>query len=615
MSVAVFVISALLMLFTSRLPLARERRAHGFRPEGIAFVGSVLVCAALGFLTTARPSLPQSAAQEPDWGLQVLALTAALYALSALRGARRLPPWVADALVVAAALVALYVFRSPSIGGLTLPFAGGFINSGRLAAGLTVLFVWAIARMTASLNRTPQVTGGYLGMVSLTLLLSLHFSNHKIGLDTSFSVMACAALAGAGLASVPAALKLPGFNIGWSASLTMGFLLGQIAVSGLFKNLAFAIMGLLLLVFGLPALDVSFYHLRAAKRGGDVAFDHSRQRLHQVLMRRGLSPLKVSLLYLAVAAFLCGLGLLVILTEPWHLALRLLLLISLGALGFLCFFSLVRILMRRGADEEVPETVEAFGVKISVVSMQQALDRIDTFIEERVPRHVATSDANAILTAQKDPLYAQILRRAALITPDGYGVIWGVRLMNLPIYERVTGVDMVTGICERGARKGYSIYILGSEPGVAATAAANLQAKYPGLKVAGTHHGFWRRDAKEDGLDADAADARMADTVRAAKPDVLFVAMGIPSQEKFIAAQLERLAVPVALGVGGSFDVYSGKFNRAPASIQRIGLEWLYRVWVDPTRWKKMGYVPRFMALAVKTWLFGDHASKPKRAA
>ncbi len=214
-------------------------------------------------------------------------------------------------------------------------------------------------------------------------------------------------------------------------------------------------------------------------------------------------------------------------------------------------------------------------------------------------------------SAKEDAEYAAIIHRAALATPDGYGVIWGMRLLNFPIYERVTGVDMVTGICEFAAKKNYSIYILGSEPGengepgVAAIAAKNLAEKYPGLRVAGTHHGFWRRDAKAEGLSVEEADARMADIVREAAPDVLFVAMGIPMQEKLIAAQMQRMNVPVSLGVGGSFDVYSGKFERAPHWIQRIGLEWLYRVFIDPSRWKRMGYVPRFMLLAIKVWLSG----------
>jgi N-acetylglucosaminyldiphosphoundecaprenol N-acetyl-beta-D-mannosaminyltransferase len=210
---------------------------------------------------------------------------------------------------------------------------------------------------------------------------------------------------------------------------------------------------------------------------------------------------------------------------------------------------------------------------------------------------VATSDANAILRAQEDPEYADIIRRAALITPDGYGVMWGARLLNLPIYERVTGVDMVTGICERAAQKGYSIYILGSAPGIAATAAQKLAERYPGLKVAGTQHGYFG----QEGI----SEEEIAKRIRDAKPDVLFVAFGIPKQEKFIAHHLHTMNVPVSLGVGGSFDVYSEKLKRAPMYIQRAGMEWLYRVWQEPWRWKRMGYVPRFMLLALREWLFG----------
>ncbi len=262
--------------------------------------------------------------------------------------------------------------------------------------------------------------------------------------------------------------------------------------------------------------------------------------------------------------------------------------------------------MRPVPGEPVPESVEAFGVKITPVTMQGALDKIAGFVQCRKPRHVVTSDANAVLRAREDEEYAGIIRRAALVTPDGYGLVWGARLLNLPIYERVTGVDMVTGICERAAREDWGIYILGSEAGVAQTAALKLAEIYPGLRVVGTHHGFWRRDGKEAGLSPAESDAKMADEICAAKPDVLFVAMGIPAQEKFIAAQMERMNVPVSLGVGGSFDVYSGKFNRAPVKVQRAGLEWLYRVWIEPSRWRRMGYVPRFIIVALKAWIFGS---------
>jgi N-acetylglucosaminyldiphosphoundecaprenol N-acetyl-beta-D-mannosaminyltransferase len=273
------------------------------------------------------------------------------------------------------------------------------------------------------------------------------------------------------------------------------------------------------------------------------------------------------------------------------------LLVGLFLGGFILFFSLSRVLMRRGAGEEIPESVEAFGVMISPVSMQEALDKIESFIRERSPHHVVTSDANAILRAQHDPEYAAIIKRSALVTPDGFGVIWGARLLNLPIYERVTGVDMVTGICERAAKNNYSIYILGAAPGIAPTAAQNLMQRYPGLRVVGTQHGYFEKE--------NISEEEIVRRIRDAQPDVLFVAFGIPKQEKFIARHMHEMNVPVSLGVGGSFDVYSEKLKRAPSYIQRSGMEWLYRVWQEPWRWKRMSYVPRFMAFALREWIFG----------
>ena len=609
----ILMVAALLFLFGVRLAPVSDRRSTGFRREGFTFVFVTLLVAAVGFLTTARP-VSQVA---PDFALQVLAVCAVLYVLLALRGSRRWPPWIADALVLLAAISVIEWFGAPRINGIRVPIAQEWMSFGAGATAITVGFVWLISRMTASLNRTPLVTGGYLGIVALTLLAAEFMGAQQSPasgweVDPAFGRMACAALAGSGLASLLISLKTRHFNLGWPASFAMGFLLGQIAVASLSKYLAFTIMALLLLVFGLPVLDVSFYHLRAARRGQNVKWQEKRARLHEALLERGFSPAKVSFLYLIFAATLCGIGVLVVATKAWYLPIRLLFLVALSSAVFITFLSVTRILMRRGASERVPESVEAFGVKISAVTMDEALDKVDEFIASRQPHHVATSDANAILTARADPEYAQILQNAALITPDGYGVIWGIRLMNLPIYERVTGVDMVTGICSRAAEKGYRVCILGSEPGVAATAAHNLAEKYPGLNVVATYHGFWRRDGKEAGLSVAEADAKMADEICRVAPDVLFVAMGIPMQEKFIAAQLQRMKVPVAIGVGGSFDVYSGKFNRAPEGVQRLGMEWLYRVWIDPSRWKRMGYVPRFMMLALQIWLFGERKKPVK---
>lgn len=603
----VFLLAACVFFALSRVLARRgfgDRRAGAVRCEGVAFVLAVLSATLIGLRLGNHDSIALFPVVGPP-SVAILLLCVAIYLAASTRAALRLPAFATDIAIIVAAFVVVRFFNDSglmTIDAPRLPFSEQHFALSKWSVPLTVFWVWAISRMTATLNRTPQVTGGYLALVGLSLLVMWQlrgFANYD------FVPFACLALVGAGSVSVMMALKNRAFNLGWSAALAMGFLVAQISVVGVFKNLTFAVLLLLLLTFGLPLLDVSFYRLKTAQRGQKVKWEHSHMRLHEALQQRGIAPLKVSLLFLAIAFYMTVVGLLFIAMEAWPVWLRLLTFLLMAFFGIVVFFSLARVLMKPESDGAMPEDIEAFGMRISPVSMEQAIERVEGFIKEKTPRHVVTSDANAILRAQEDHEYSEIVRRAALITPDGYGVMWGARLLNLPVYERVTGVDMVTGICERAAKNGYSIYILGSDPGIAAAAAKNLQARYPGLKVAGTHHGFWRRDGAEQGLDAAQSDIKIAEEVCRAAPDVLFVAMGIPAQEKFIAAQMARMKVPVSLGVGGSFDVYSGKYNRAPQHIQRMGLEWIYRVWIDPVRWRRMGYVPRFMLLAIREWIFG----------
>lgn len=606
----IFLIAALLTFQGLRWPRLQKYFTRGPQRDGVVVVGAVLLAAVLGWLGfhfLEKRNLSEYSAAELT-NLYLLVAVGALYFLAALRRRADVPIWISDVFVIVAACISLWLSGAMTSGGLTDADMIQQPSLQQWSVPLTILWMWLIARMTAAINRAPQVTGGHLGIVAIALLLLMRSEWRSA--PPAFSLSAAAALAGAGLATVPIALKRGNFNIGWSASLALGFLLAQIATLGLVKNAAFFMLLLSLIAFGLPLLDVSFFRVRAALRGDDIKVQEQRLRLHEALLRRGIAPGKISMLYLAGGAWLCFLGVLtaryifVSGVPLWMLGIRVIGVLLLLFLGFILFFSLARVWMRRGENEAVPEEVDAFGVRISAVSMQEALDKIEDFVRTGTPHHVVTSDANAILRAREDEEYAAIVRRAALITPDGFGVVWGARLMNLPIYERVTGVDMVTGICERAAQNNWSIYILGSEPGVAATAAEKLAQRYPGLRIAGTQHGFWKRDHIPD--------EEIVGRISAAKPEVLFVAFGIPAQEKFIARHFEQLNVPVCLGVGGSFDVYSEKLRRAPEYIQRSGLEWLYRVWQEPWRWKRMSYVPRFMAFALRTWMFGKRAATPK---
>jgi N-acetylglucosaminyldiphosphoundecaprenol N-acetyl-beta-D-mannosaminyltransferase len=191
--------------------------------------------------------------------------------------------------------------------------------------------------------------------------------------------------------------------------------------------------------------------------------------------------------------------------------------------------------------------------------------------------------------AREDLELADVYKNASLVTADSSGVVWGLARRGAPV-ERVSGVDLVDRICALSAEHGYRLFFLGSSPGVAEEAAEKLRLRHPGCNIVGTRHGFFPVE------DSDV----VAQEVAAFKPDVLFVAMGIPRQEKFIAKTLALTGAKVAMGVGGSFDVYSGRVKRAPALVQRVKLEWLWRLIQNPKKFEKVSRLPEFVMLVLR---------------
>lgn len=222
--------------------------------------------------------------------------------------------------------------------------------------------------------------------------------------------------------------------------------------------------------------------------------------------------------------------------------------------------------------------------------MEQALGAIEGFIASRTPQMVVTADSSGLVIAQSDPEFMAILQSADLVTPDSVGVLWAMRRRGHAVPGRVSGVDLVGRISQLSADKGYRIYLLGAAHGVAEMAAEKLRLLYPGCRIVGTRHGYFPPDSDEI----------VANEVAQAKPDVLFVAMGIPRQEKFIAATRDIIQAPVAIGVGGSLDVFSGKAKRAPKIIQRLSLEWLWRTLLNPKKLKKAKTLPKFAWLVLR---------------
>lgn len=236
------------------------------------------------------------------------------------------------------------------------------------------------------------------------------------------------------------------------------------------------------------------------------------------------------------------------------------------------------------------ESRSILGIKVSAVDTATALATIEEFICSRRPHMVVTADSSAVVLARKDNELRRIINEADLVTPDSVGILWAAKRFGTPLPERVSGVDIVEMLCERAAPSGYRVFLLGAAPGVAEAAAAKLQQRWPGLVLAGTHHGFFQPEES----------ASVIQKIRESKPDVLFVAMGIPLQEKWIYQHLEELRVPVAMGVGGTFDVLSGKVKRAPKWMQHHGLEWFYRLANSPRKIRKCLALPIFVLMVLR---------------
>jgi N-acetylglucosaminyldiphosphoundecaprenol N-acetyl-beta-D-mannosaminyltransferase len=200
---------------------------------------------------------------------------------------------------------------------------------------------------------------------------------------------------------------------------------------------------------------------------------------------------------------------------------------------------------------------------------------------------VVTVNPEFVMQARRDRQFRAVLNRADLATPDGVGIVAAARLLGRPLGGRTTGVALAEQLAALAAREGYRVFLLGAQPGVAAEAGRIWAGRYPGLQIAGAYPGS-PAPAERDEIVA---------RITAAEADILMVAFGAPAQDCWIARNAAALpTVRLALGVGGVFDYLTGRVPLAPAPIRRIGLEWLYRLYRQPWRWRRMLALPRFAA-------------------
>jgi N-acetylglucosaminyldiphosphoundecaprenol N-acetyl-beta-D-mannosaminyltransferase len=228
--------------------------------------------------------------------------------------------------------------------------------------------------------------------------------------------------------------------------------------------------------------------------------------------------------------------------------------------------------------------VSIFGVPFSKLGMQATVNLITSMIESRRPHQIITANPIMVMSAVESPDYMNIMKQADLIVPDGAGVVWAAQYIGNPVTERVTGFDLLHQMMKLGETEGWKVFLVGASPEIISAAAENLKQQYPSLKIVGYRDGYFQADE----------DDAVIENIQAHQPDILLLGRSADKQEPWIAKHKNKLQIPVIMGVGGSFDVLSGKLKRAPKMFQWLRLEWFYRLLQEPWRYKRMLVLPRF---------------------
>ena len=223
-------------------------------------------------------------------------------------------------------------------------------------------------------------------------------------------------------------------------------------------------------------------------------------------------------------------------------------------------------------------TVKIAGIPVANLSEAEAIQAVDELISEGGPHYGAVVNAAKLVAANRDDALRSVLLNADLVTADGMSVVWASRVLGRPLKERVAGIDLFERLVERAASKGLAVYFLGAREEAVRGTVELFAKRYPALRVAGYRDGYF-----------EASDSRqVCEAIKQTSADLLFVAMGSPRQENWIASNLVLSGVRFALGVGGSFDHLGGSARRAPRWMQRSGLEWLHRLGQEPRRlWRR----------------------------
>lgn len=227
--------------------------------------------------------------------------------------------------------------------------------------------------------------------------------------------------------------------------------------------------------------------------------------------------------------------------------------------------------------------IDVLGVGFDNVTMSEAVDRGMALLHEAGAHYVVTPNPEIVEVCRENAAARAAVNGADLVLPDGIGVIKGAAMLGTPLKEKTPGIEFAVHLMERMAKEGSSLYLLGAKPGVAEQAAKNLAAQYPGLVIAGVHDGYFQEDGP------------IVEAIRQSGADAVFVCLGAPKQELWMAKNGPATGAHLLCGLGGSLDVFAGVVERAPKFWSDHGLEWFYRLCKEPRRIGRMMKLPLFL--------------------
>ena len=240
------------------------------------------------------------------------------------------------------------------------------------------------------------------------------------------------------------------------------------------------------------------------------------------------------------------------------------------------------------------KTAFILGVHFHDVTMEQAIESAMTRLRAREKGYVVTPNPEIVDLCRQSGEYKEIVNHAALILPDGIGIIYAARLLGEDLRGKVAGIEFAEHLAAAMARERMRLFLLGAKPGVAEQAGKNLRSKYPGLVIAGTYDGYFTDP--QQAIDA---------VNRCGGADAVFVCLGAPKQEKFMADHIDEMHATLLCGLGGALDIFAGVARRAPDIFIKLGLEWFYRLLKQPSRIGRMMKLPKFLLLIIRERLFG----------